>query len=367
METKFTNGHDRENIEPDNPVSEPQIQKSVPTFTLDDLATEEDDLTIIGDDILKHVEVRKPRQQEFFRCHPTWKLSTRAVIDKRGAREVYYLLHKKLMPWSESLEQDSVPVLVVVCINLKGRIFLWVIRKSKDDGDPSKLYATALEHVQAATGDWIRRFWLEDERIHVKRVAQIPDKPAWPSGVTFQDIVIAGFGSRVIMDENAQILRELRGEGPMPRELRDFSEIWFYDFEYKTPVGDPVIPHCLVAHELCSGKRVRLWRDQLQVPPYRLDQDCLYVSYNAAAELSCHLALGWPLPPSILDLSAEFRCQTNGLILPDGLSLLGAMSYYKLDSISVVEKKEMRALAMRGGPFTEKEKKICSSIARLTL
>jgi DNA polymerase-1 len=143
----------------------------------------------------------------------------------------------------------------------------------------------------------------------------------------------------------------------MPRELRDFREIYCHDFEYKTPIGDPVVPHCLVAHELRSGRRIRLWRDQLSVPPYRLDQDCLYVSFNAAAELSCHLALGWPLPPSILDLSAEFRCSTNGLVLSDGLSLLGAMSYFKLDSISVAEKKEMRALAVRGGPFTENERR----------
>ena len=81
------------------------------------------------------------------------------------------------------------------------------------------------------------------------------------------------------------------------------------------------------------------------------------MSYNAAAELSCHLSLGWPLPIRILDLSAEFRCLTNGLLLPDGLSLLGAMSYFRLESISVAEKKEMRALAMRGGPFSEQERR----------
>ena len=82
-------------------------------------------------------------------------------------REIYYLLHKRLMPWSESLEQDSVPVLVCVWINLKGRIFLWVIRKSKDDDKLSRHYATALEHVHTATTPWIRRFWLDEDRMHV--------------------------------------------------------------------------------------------------------------------------------------------------------------------------------------------------------
>src|SRR5215475_6767321 len=185
---KFINGHDCEGVEPDvdDTISEPP--QSNP-FSLDDVAQDDDDTIITGENVLNHVEVRRPHKQEWFQCHPQWKLNTRAVIDKRGTKEVVYLLHKRLMPWSESLEQDSVPVLLRVCINLKGKIFLWVIRKSKDDGDPSRLYATALEHVQAATTSWIRRFWLDDERRHVKRIAHIADEPGWPDRVTFQDIV----------------------------------------------------------------------------------------------------------------------------------------------------------------------------------
>ena len=138
--------------------------------------------------------------------------------------------------------------------------------------------------------------------------------------------------------------------------VNDFSEIWFHDFEYRAPAGDHVIPHCLVAHELRSGRHVRLWRDQLGTPPYRLDPDCLFVAYNAAAELGCHLALGWPLPIYVLDLFVEFKNLTNGKVLPNGAGLLGALAYFRLDSIEAVEKAEMRALAIRGAPFTEKEK-----------
>ena len=59
----------------------------------------------------------------------------------------------------------------------------------------------------------------------------------------------------------------------MPRELRDFKEIWIHDFEYQANPGEHVIPHCLVAHELRSGRRLRLWRDRMGSPPYRLDSD----------------------------------------------------------------------------------------------
>ena len=133
-EKMFSNGHGKEDIEPD-PISE---QKPVQEyFDFSEIATEEDDTTITADNVLAHIEVRKPGQQEFFQVHPDWQFSTRVIIDKRSGREVVHLLHKSLMPWSESLEQDSVPVLILACINLKGRIFLWVIRKSKDGSDPS--------------------------------------------------------------------------------------------------------------------------------------------------------------------------------------------------------------------------------------
>jgi hypothetical protein len=71
--------------------------------------------------------------------------------------------------------------------------------------------------------------------------------------------------------------------------------------------------------------------------------------------LNCYLALGWPLPENVLDLFTEFRCITNGKAVPCGNGLLGALAYNGLDSIAAVEKDNMRALAMRGGPYTTEE------------
>ena len=81
-----------------------------------------------------------------------------------------------------------------------------------------------------------------------------------------------------------------------------------------------------------SGQTYRLWRDQLgDQPPYRIDDKVLFVCFVGNAELSCHLALGWPLPANVLDLYPEFRCMTNGRAAPDGKSLLGALAYFGLD------------------------------------
>jgi DNA polymerase I len=123
------------------------------------------------------------------------------------------------------------------------------------------------------------------------------------------------------------------------------------------PPGERPYPVCLVARELKSGKTIRLWRDQFgPVPPYSIDADCLFVAFYASAELGCHLALGWPMPARTLDLYTEFRCQTNGLPIVAGRSLIGALTAYGLDTIGATEKKEMRDLAMRGGPWSDTER-----------
>src|SRR5208337_2448133 len=86
-----------------------------------------------------------------------------------------------------------------------------------------------------------------------------------------------------------------------------------------------------------------------------ISHDALFVAYYASAELGCYLALGWPFPANVLDLYAEFRNLTNGLPTPCGSGLLGALAYFGLSSVEAVEKREMRELAMRGGPYTRAE------------
>ena len=116
-------------------------------------------------------------------------------------------------------------------------------------------------------------------------------------------------------------------------------------------------PVCLVAWELRSGRRLRLWREDFgTAPPYPVGADNLIVAYYASAEISCHLALGWPVPERVLDLFTEFRNQTNGIPTGNGAGLLGALAYHGLDGIGAVEKDEMRALILRGGPWSDIER-----------
>jgi DNA polymerase-1 len=141
--------------------------------------------------------------------------------------------------------------------------------------------------------------------------------------------------------------------------LSQFNKVWLVDFEFSAPPGERPRVLCLVAREYRTGQTIKLWEDDLRSmdrPPFSIDTTSLYVAYYASAEMSCHLALGWPLPKNLLDLFAEFRNNRNGLQVPCGFGLLGALAFYGLGGIGGLEKEEMRELAIRGGPFTETEK-----------
>jgi DNA polymerase-1 len=139
---------------------------------------------------------------------------------------------------------------------------------------------------------------------------------------------------------------------PTRSGLDAFREVWLVGFEFAAPPGERPDPVCLVAREYRTGRTLRLWRDDLRdrrEPPYPIGPDVLFVAYYAAAELGCHLALGWPLPARILDLFAEFRNRTNGLSLPHGTGLLGALAWHGLDVMAAAGNAGMRRLVHRDG------------------
>lgn len=138
-----------------------------------------------------------------------------------------------------------------------------------------------------------------------------------------------------------------------------FREVVVVDTEFTAITGERPIPVCLVAHELRSGRRFRIFQGQFgPVPPYATGPDVLFVAFYASAELGVYHALGWPMPLRILDPFIEFRDRTNSLSTPAGSGLLGALVYFGLDAMGAVEKNEMQEAIGTGtwhGRYTPEE------------
>ena len=139
--------------------------------------------------------------------------------------------------------------------------------------------------------------------------------------------------------------------------------------------GEHPDPVCLVARELRTGQKIRLWRDQMgSSPPYDISKDSLFLSFASDAEMGCHLALGWPLPARVLDLRVEFLQAINFTPRPPPDknkekkrgSLLHALTYYGLDGIEAVEKERWRKLILSGGPWTNTDREGILIIANQT-
>ncbi len=134
------------------------------------------------------------------------------------------------------------------------------------------------------------------------------------------------------------------------------------DFEFRQldgREGNPVEVVCGVFKNLLTGEVLRIWQDelyQLPAPPFFDNPDVVLVAYYASAELACFRTLNWTQSVPVLDLYAEFRTHTNGLDLPNGRSLIGALQFFRLSATESSHKDAMRELALRGGPYTAQEK-----------
>ena len=140
--------------------------------------------------------------------------------------------------------------------------------------------------------------------------------------------------------------------------FEEYQSLVCLDFEFRQDDGEPLPQEvvCCVARELRTGSRWRLTGDECRATkaaPYPTGTDALFICWNAVAELSCHAALGWELPSHVLDLMVCHRAHTNGLGIK--ANLVAGLLHYGLQHLAADEKVELRALAMRGGPYTDEE------------
>jgi hypothetical protein len=143
-----------------------------------------------------------------------------------------------------------------------------------------------------------------------------------------------------------------------------FRSIWHVDFEYREDANHLPVPVCMVAVEERTGTSIILRRSELlrlDRAPFGTGPDDLTVAYAANAELSCFLALGWPLPVNVLDVYVETIAAINGntAIWPNKgrPGLLDALELYGLAGVSRAYKDHWRdvILSKPDGDYSEDE------------
>src|SRR5580692_303859 len=165
----------------------------------------------------------------------------------------------------------------------------------------------------------------------------------------------------------------------LPEILADFGKVYVIDSEYYPQPGlpeGPVVPVALQAYEVRSGTWVSAFFEEPNGSYTNpLDPDALYITFNAAAEWTCYLSLGWMLPRNCIDFYIEFKNEVSGLRPPPQFrqsqfpakwksSLLDVTQWCGLPVRSIAEKKAMRSRILLGHPFSKEERELILKYCR---
>lgn len=149
------------------------------------------------------------------------------------------------------------------------------------------------------------------------------------------------------------------------------SEVfWAIDTEYRPVRGGRVHPVCLVAKEIGATREYRLWLNDgnYDLPQELFNEKSVWVVYYATAELHALLALSSTFPKEIIDLYAEVRVLTNGL-LPQA-SLINACKHFNIQATEATSKEEARRTILSHQEYTLKQRDMileyCASDVRMT-
>lgn len=159
--------------------------------------------------LLASVEVRKPKNGEYFRVHPdqSYRLEL-GIINVEEERSTYVVM-KDL---HDEVGTDLTPVLLVLAVNRSGTPFLWPVKKTKRGSRPSLWNETARGAAEKAQEHWIRMD--SDQAAGCYRVRKATGNlgdPVFPSE-TFNELLRLGFADRIISKLDHPVLRRLRGE-----------------------------------------------------------------------------------------------------------------------------------------------------------
>ncbi|MDF1552456.1 MAG: DNA polymerase [Deferrisomatales bacterium] len=139
---------------------------------------------------------------------------------------------------------------------------------------------------------------------------------------------------------------------------RPIAATCVFDVEFHQPAGERPVPLCLAWQDVATGEAQARWvyGEGPRAPPFLLRDDTLVATFAGSGDLACLTQLGWPQPAYHLDLHAEFRCLTNGLLTAKNSGLVHALRHFGLDAPDPVQKQRLQQLAVRGGPYSAAER-----------
>ena len=153
------------------------------------------------------MRIRKPGRQEFFRCHPTWRVHM-GVVPDHETRDVYGVTPAIAVTVGPDLKR----VEMRVCMTTMGVVFLWDVPMPGEDGRTNSWHESARDAAAVAERRWVCMKSNQSEGMYqILEATGSHPEPKWPE-LTFRQILELGFGKgRLIDSVDHPFMKKLRG------------------------------------------------------------------------------------------------------------------------------------------------------------
>jgi hypothetical protein len=141
-----------------------------------------------ADDDLQKVFAGRPSEEYYWRTHPDqenqWKLAWTITYE-----DVTYLVHPKVAEVKRPSERKIRPLLLVRCVNVKGREQIWPLKLDRPGKKRNECNASALMVAELMRQEWLMLVYDEETKTYFGRrpVPPITDEPKWTRR-TFQQL-----------------------------------------------------------------------------------------------------------------------------------------------------------------------------------
>jgi hypothetical protein len=133
-----------------------------------------------ADDDLQKVFAGRPSEDYYWRTHPDkdneWKFAWTITFE-----DVTYLVHPKVAEVKRASERKIRPLLLVRCVNVKGREQIWPLKLDRPGKKRNECNATALMVAELMREEWLTLIYDDDTKTYFGRrpVPAITDEPKW--------------------------------------------------------------------------------------------------------------------------------------------------------------------------------------------
>jgi hypothetical protein len=166
--------------------------------------------------VLSLLDVRKPKRDEFVRCHP--EITTRINIYEDSEDRSVYLVGPTVLERMVQLVQRGVKsVKLTLTANYGGGMFAWPVPVPADVG-ANAWHATAFHAAEEATKHWVRVVAGNGRYDVFRRFVNEGATPTWPAEAdTVEKMLRLAFskvgGAEVINEPDHPVILKLEGRG----------------------------------------------------------------------------------------------------------------------------------------------------------